>query len=98
MPNCKLSVEVLKRYYRVHSQVASFILGGRNMRVCNQRLLTFILVEFEKDYDILRLCLVLEQLIQLPELRKIADKLRNGLCQHNFMMIYCDIWFPSLSY
>ena len=88
MPNCKLSIEVLKRYYNVPRHLASFILGGRNMRVCNQRLMTFILVEFEKEYDILRLCLVIEQLIQLPELRKIADKLRNGLCQHNFMMIY----------
>lgn len=79
MPNCKLCVEVVKRYYRVSHQAISFILSGRNMRVCNQRLLTFILTEFERDYDILRFCVVIEQLIQLPELRRIADKLRNGL-------------------
>lgn len=96
MPNCKLSIEVVKRYYRVLPDVASFILSGKNMRECNQRVLTFILSEFEKEYDILRLCAVIEQLIQLPELRKIADKLRNGLFQH-YMLIY-DIWFSSLSY
>ena len=57
------------------------------MRICNQRLLTFILTEFEKDYDISRFCVVIEQLIQLPELRRIADKLRNGLFQHVFIII-----------
>jgi len=80
MPNCKLSVDVLKRYYKTSSQVVSFILNGSNTRICNQRVLTFILNEFEKDYDILRFCVVIEQLIQLPELRRIADKLQNGLC------------------
>ena len=91
MPNCKLSVKILKRYYRVSDQVITFILGGSNMRICNQRLLTFILTEFEKDYDISRFCVVVEQLIQLPELRRIADKLRNGLfqCVH-FIMIMFD--------
>lgn len=91
MPNCKLSVEVLKRYYRVTHQALSFILSGRNMRTCNQRILTFILTEFEKNYDILRFCVVVEQLIQLPELRRIADKFRNGLF-HGFVIIYHDSW------
>ena len=82
MPNCKLSVEILRHYYRTSQQVISFILNGSNVRIRNQRLLTFLLTEFEKDYDILRFCAVIEQLIQLPELRRIADKLRNGLFQH----------------
>ena len=85
MPNCKLSVKVLKRYYKVSDQVTTFILSGSDMRMCNQRLLTFILTEFEKDYDISRFCVVVEQLIQLPELRRIADKLRNGLFQRVFI-------------
>ena len=88
MPNCKLSVEILRRYYRVSREVISFILSGSNMRICNQRLLTFILTEFDKDYDILRFCAVVEQLIQLPELRRIADKLRNGL----FSTYFCDTY------
>lgn len=96
MPNCKLSVDILKRYYRVSQNVITFILSGRNMRICNQRLLTFILNEFVKDYDFLRFCVVIENLIQLPELRKIADKFRNGLFKHDLMiiMMYCSLAFP----
>ena len=96
MPNCKLSVRVLKRYYKVSEQVTTFILSSGNMRIGNQRLLTFILTEFEKDYDISRFCVMVEQLIQLPELRRIADKLRDGLFQRIFIIITFDSY--SLSY
>ena len=79
MPNCKLSVEVLRRHYHISSEVISFICSGRTIRICNQRVLTFLLTEFEKDYNISKFLSIVEQLIQLPDLRRMIDRLRDGL-------------------
>ncbi|XP_065910436.1 uncharacterized protein [Dysidea avara] len=77
MPNCKLSVEVLRRHYHISSEVISFICSGRTIRICNQRVLTFLLTEFEKDYNISKFLSIVEQLIQLPDLRRMIDRLRD---------------------
>ncbi|XP_065910081.1 uncharacterized protein [Dysidea avara] len=77
MPNCKLSVEVLRRHYHISSEVISFICSGRTVRICNQRVLTFLLTEFEKDHDISKFFSIVKQLIQLPDLRMMIDRLRD---------------------
>ena len=79
MPNCKLSVEVLRRHYHISSETISYICNGRTIRICNQRVLTFLLTEFEKDNNISKFFFIMKQLVQLPDLRRNIDQLRDGL-------------------
>jgi len=79
MPNCKLSLDVVGRHFHISSETVSFICNGRTVRICNQRVLTFLLTEFVKDYDISKFFIVVKQLVQLPDLRDLIDQFRKGL-------------------
>ena len=60
IPNCKLTISILREHFEITSDIEQYILDGRNARLCNQRLLNILLVWLHNSKDYMQFCKFLQ--------------------------------------
>ena len=76
MPNCKLTIKILKPHLEIPSDVESFILNGESSRISCQRIINLLLVELDITRDYKQFCHLFNLISVMTDL---TDKLRAGM-------------------
>ena len=66
IPNCKLTIKILKQHLKISSEVENHILGGETLRVKFQKLFNFLLVQLNSNINILNFSDLLNKISVLP--------------------------------
>ena len=82
IPNCKVTIGILRQHCEITSNVEQYILDGRNARLRSQRLLNILLVRLEEDKDYIQFCKFLQLTSVLSNLNTImiSGILHNDMC------------------
>ncbi|XP_065894258.1 uncharacterized protein [Dysidea avara] len=73
MPNCKLTIKILKQHLEVSSDVESFIVNGESSRIRCQRIINLLLVQLDTTRDYKNFCNLFNMISVMTDL---PDKLR----------------------
>ena len=76
MPNCKLTIKILKQHLEVSSDVESFIVNGESSRIRCQRIINLLLVQLDTTRDYKNFCNLFNMISVMTDL---PDKLRKGI-------------------
>jgi len=81
IPNCKLTIKILKQHLEISSDVENFIVDGENSRIRCQRIINLLLLQLNKikDYEQLR-----SLLNKISVVETLPDKLNSGTCSYTF--------------
>ena len=81
IPNCRITLPILRQYYTVNRDVEDYILTGTTAKVCVQRLLNFLLVSLDNEKDHMKFCVVINSISVMTNLsyRLIAGTYVGGL-------------------
>ncbi|XP_065900591.1 uncharacterized protein [Dysidea avara] len=75
MPNCKLTIKILKQHLEISSDVERFIVDGESPRIRCQRILNFLVVQLDATRDYKSFCCLFKMISVMPDL---PDKLRTA--------------------
>ena len=78
VPNTREALSLLVQHYSVLKDFERDILSGENPRVCNQRILNYLLIMLRRDKNFMKFWKVLKLIIKQPELRKITEQVQEG--------------------
>jgi len=88
IPNCKLTIKILKQHLEITSDAERFIVSEDNLRVRCQRIINFLLVWLDTKRDYKQFCYLFNMITVMVDL---PDKLRTGkldLCVHVLWVVY----------
>ena len=78
IPNCKLTIKILRRHFTITDQVEQYILSGDSRRSCCQRVMNMLLVHLDIVKDHHQFCNWLDSVSVMGSL---IDKIKTGdLC------------------
>ena len=75
IPNCNLTIKILKQHLKVPKEVESFIVGGENSRIRCQRIINLLLVQLDTTRDYKHFCDLFSKISVMTDL---PDKLMTG--------------------
>jgi len=75
IPNCKLTIKILKQHLEVPSDVESFIANGENSRIKCQRVINFLLINLDTTRDLDHFLFLFHMISVMTDL---PDKMRIG--------------------
>ena len=75
IPNCKLTIKILKQHLEISNDVENFIVNGESLRIRCQRIINLLLLQLNKikDYEQLR-----SLLNSISVAETLPDKLNSG--------------------
>ncbi|XP_065894589.1 uncharacterized protein [Dysidea avara] len=73
IPNCKLTIKILKQHIEIPSDVEKFIVNGESSRIRCQRIINLLLVQLDTTRDYKHFCYLFNMISVMPNL---TDKLR----------------------
>ena len=76
IPNCKLTIKILKQHLEIPSDVESYIVNGESSRMRCQRIINFLLVRLDTTGDYKHFCDLFNMISIMIDL---PDKLRKGI-------------------
>ena len=76
IPNCKLTIEILKQHLEIPSDVESYIVNGESSRIRCQRIINLLLVQLDTTRDYKQFCDLFNMISIMIDL---PDKLRKGI-------------------
>jgi len=76
IPNCKLTIKILKQHLEIPSDVESFIVNGESSRIRCQRIINLLLVQLDTTRDYKHFCYLFNMISVMTDL---SDKLRTGI-------------------
>ena len=76
IPNCKLTIKILKQHLEIPSDVESFIVNGESSRIRCQRIINLLLVQLDTTRDYKHFCYLFNKISVMTDL---TDKLRTGM-------------------
>ncbi|XP_065894594.1 uncharacterized protein [Dysidea avara] len=79
IPNCKLTIKILKRLIKIPSDVESFIINGESLRIRCQRVINLLLVQLDATRDYKHFCYLFNMISVMPS---ITNKLRTEFHSH----------------
>ena len=56
MPNCKVTIAILRQHCEITSDVEQYILNSGSARLCCQQLFNFLLVRLDRSKDYMEFC------------------------------------------
>jgi len=77
IPNCKLTIKILKQHLEIPSDVESFIINGESSRIRCQRIINLLLVQLDTTRDYKNFCYVFNMITVMTDL---PNKLKTGDC------------------
>ena len=86
IPNCKMTIAILRQHCEITSDVEKYILNRGSARLCCQQLLNFLLVRLDKSKDYMEFC----RFLQLTSvLSNLSAKMISGTeVLHVMYMLY----------
>jgi len=93
MPNCKITVAVVRRYYSISNAVEKYISSGLTTRVRLKRVLNFLLVSLDRDKCYEKFASILNAATVLPQ-RMIKGEL--SYKDNSMMSCYISEWVWDL--
>ncbi|XP_065894609.1 uncharacterized protein [Dysidea avara] len=78
IPNCKLTIKILKQHIKISSDVESFIVNEESSRIRCQRIINLLLVQLDTTRDYKHFC----YLFNMISVTDLTNKLRTGF-DHN---------------
>ena len=88
MPNCKLTIKILKQHLEISSDVERFIVDGESPRIRCQRILNFLVVQLDATRDYKSFCCLFKMISVMPDL---PDKLRTGMMIIMIIVVECNV-------
>ena len=80
IPNCKLTIKILRRHFTITDQVEQYILSGDSRRLCCQRVMNVLLVHLDIVKDHHQFC---DWLNSVSVMGSLIDKIKSGITMHN---------------
>ena len=75
VPNCKMTIGILRQHCQIASDVEQYILNGKTARLRSQRILDFLLSRLDKSKDCMEFC----KFLRLTSvLNNLSDKMISG--------------------
>jgi len=75
IPNCKLTIKILRRHFTITDQVEQYILSGDSRRLCCQRVINVLLVHLDIVKDHHQFC---DWLDSVSVIDGLIDKIKTG--------------------
>jgi len=75
IPNCKLTIKLLKQHIEITSDAERFIVNGKSLRIRCQRIINLLLVQLNTTKDYKQFCYLFNMITIMADL---SDKLRRG--------------------
>ena len=75
IPNCKLTIKILRRHFTITDQVEQYILSGDSRRLCCQRVMNVLLVHLDIVKDHHQFC---DWLDSVSVLDGLINKIKTG--------------------
>ena len=76
IPNCKLTIKILKQHVEIPSEVEDFVVNGENSRIRCQRIINFLLVQLDTTGDYKHFC----YLFNAISVMNLPDEVKIGTC------------------
>ena len=76
IPNCQLTINILKKHLEIPSDVESFIVNGESSRIRCQTIVNLLLVQLDNTRDYKHFCYLFNKITIMTDL---PDKLRTGI-------------------
>jgi len=84
IPNCKLTIKILKQHFEIPSDVESFVVNGKSTRIRCQRIINLLLVQLDNTRDYKQFCHFFNIISVMTDL---TDKLSEGRNDNNTFSI-----------
>jgi len=96
IPNCKLTIKILKQHLEISSDVENFVLNGESSTIRCQRIINLLLVQLDTARKCKHFCDLFDMISVIPDL---PDKLRTGTYDDNMaiVLIVCKNNFACIS-
>jgi len=79
IPNCKLTINILKQHLKISSDAENFVISGESSRIRCQRIVNLLLLQLDKIKDYEQLCSLL---YKISVVETLPDKLYSGIHTH----------------
>jgi len=83
IPNCELTIKILKPHLNIPSDVESFVINGENPRIRCQRIINLLLVQLDTTRNYKHFCYLFTMISVITDL---PSEQRTGNYQHKLLL------------
>ena len=88
IPNCKLTIKILRHHFTITDQVEQYILSGDSRRLCCQRVMNVLLVHLDIVKDHHQFC---DWFDSVSVMGSLIDKIKTGNQEYMYPMFFTHI-------